>query len=97
MESSAESVNGLYTGVFCRMLISQDRCWLQIEVGEMGGRDMNVRFSLVLMLGIILTAVIALGCGAAPASQSTDSAPAPTASVTTVKTSARRRPSPLPA
>ena len=58
---------------------------------------MSVRVSLLLALGIILTAAIALGCGAAPASQSTDGAPAtkavesapvsqPATSAATVKT-----------
>ena len=51
---------------------------------------MNVsEFLWFLCWELLLTAVIALGCGAAaPASQSTDSAPAPqtSASVTTVKT-----------
>ena len=53
---------------------------------------MSVRFSLVLLLGIILTAVVALGCGAAPASQSTDSASAPQPSVSTPITKATEIP-----
>ena len=48
---------------------------------------MSVRFSLLLLLGIIMTAAMGLGCGAAPASQTTDgaSAPQPSVSAPTVK------------
>lgn len=49
---------------------------------------MSARFSLLLLLGIIMTAAMTLGCGAAPASQTTDSAsePQPSVSAPTVKT-----------
>ena len=49
---------------------------------------MSVRFSLLLLMGIVLAVGTALGCGAAPASQTTDSASAPqsTVSAPTVKT-----------
>lgn len=48
---------------------------------------MSIRFSLVLVLGLIVTAIMGLGCGAAPASQSTDgeSAPQPSVSAPAVK------------
>ena len=54
---------------------------------------MSVRFPLVLLLGIVLTAVVALGCGAAPASQSTDSASAPQPSASAPTTKATESPS----
>ena len=49
---------------------------------------MSVRFSLVFLLGLILTAAMTLGCGAAPASQTTDSASTlqPSVRAPTVKT-----------
>ncbi len=49
---------------------------------------MSARFSLLLLLGIIIAAAMTLGCGAAPASQTTDSAsePQPSVSAPTVKT-----------
>ena len=49
---------------------------------------MSVRFSLLLLLGIIMTAAMGLGCGAAPASQTTDSASTPQPSVSAPATKA---------
>lgn len=48
---------------------------------------MSARFSLLLLLGIIMTAAMTLGCGAAPASQTTDGAsePQPSVSAPTAK------------
>ena len=49
---------------------------------------MSVRFPLVLLLGVILTTAIALGCGSAPAAQTTESASASQASVSAPTTKA---------
>ena len=60
---------------------------------------MSARFSLLLLLGIIMTAAMGIGCGAAPASQTTDGAATPQPSVSTpaVKTTGSGATSQTPA